>query len=192
MTNFTEIVEQHQKVISSLEALFPVMTTLGEEIVRCLKNKGKIIFMGNGGSAADAQHLAAEFVGRFQLERQAYSALALSTDTSILTAVANDYGFEHVFSRQLEALCSPGDIVIGITTSGKSSNIIRGMEKAHELRCLTAAFTGVSTGNLVQQIVQYCLTVDSSVTARIQEAHILIGHALCEWVENKLQADADV
>lgn len=151
-------------------------------MIDALKNGHKIIFMGNGGSAADAQHLAAELVGRFTRERKGLAAIALTTDTSILTAIANDYGYDQIFSRQVEALAQNGDIIIGISTSGNSPNILKAMEIASERGCVLIGFAGNKGGKLYQN-TDLCITVPSLVTARIQEMHILIGHVLCDIVE---------
>ncbi len=158
---------------------------VGEIIARALKDGNKVILFGNGGSAADAQHIAGEIVGRFKRERRALPAIALTTDTSILTAVGNDYGFERVFERQVEALCMPGDIAIGISTSGNSPNVIIGLMKAHDLGATTIAFTGRDGGKLVD-IAHYSFVVPSYDTARIQECHITLGHVLCEIIDRLL------
>lgn len=151
-------------------------------IIDALGNGNKIILMGNGGSAADAQHLAAEFVGRFTRERQGLPAIALTTDSSILTAIANDYGYDKVFSRQVEALANPGDVVLGISTSGNSSNILNAMEVADSKKCILIGFSG-NTGGKLTQNTDICINVPDPVTARIQEMHILIGHIICDIVE---------
>jgi D-sedoheptulose 7-phosphate isomerase len=158
-------------------------------IVRCLRNGGKILFFGNGGSAADAQHLAAEFVGRFVKERSGLAALALTTDSSIITAVGNDYGFDHIFSRQIEALGQPGDIAVGISTSGNSPNVIRGIRKATEKGLRTIGITGKDGGALAGA-AELALIVPSPSAARIQECHIAIGHILCELVDETVAVTA--
>ncbi|MEN3028164.1 MAG: D-sedoheptulose 7-phosphate isomerase [Aquificaceae bacterium] len=158
---------------------------VGQIMARALKDGNKVLLFGNGGSAADAQHIAAEIVGRFRKERRALPALALTTDTSILTAVSNDYGFETIFERQMEALCMPGDISIGITTSGNSPNVLRGLMKAHDLGATTVAFTGKGGGKVVE-VAHYSFVVPSYDTARIQECHITLGHVLCEIVDRLL------
>ena len=186
MVNIELLINEHQNTISSINSLIPLIEAVAQEITSCLQKGGKIILMGNGGSAADAQHLAAEFVGRFQQERQAYSAIALTTDTSVLTAVANDYGYEEVFARQIEGLCKTGDIVVGMSTSGNSSNVLKALVLANSLGALTVGFAGNQDGGELQKLAKYCLTVPSMVTARIQEAHMLIGHVLCAWVETAL------
>ncbi len=154
-------------------------------ISTALKEGNKLLLFGNGGSAADAQHIAAEIVGRFKKDRKALPAIALTTDSSVLTALGNDYGYESVFERQVEALCSPGDVVIGISTSGSSENVIRGILKAKELGATTVAFTGRNGGRLAE-VAHYSFVVPSYETPRIQECHITLGHVICELVENSL------
>jgi D-sedoheptulose 7-phosphate isomerase len=155
----------------------------------CLAAGGKLLLFGNGGSAADAQHLAAEFVGRFVVERHGLAAIALTTDSSILTAVANDYGFERVFARQIEALARPGDVAIGISTSGNSPNIIEAVNKAKKQNLKTIGLAG-KDGGMLAKSVDIPITVAAENTARIQECHIAIGHILCELVENASAHDA--
>jgi D-sedoheptulose 7-phosphate isomerase len=152
-----------------------------------LKGK-KLLVMGNGGSAADAQHLAAEIVGRFRLERKGLPAIALSTDTSILTAVANDYGYEAVFRRQVEALAAEGDVVVGISTSGESANVASALLLAREMGCVTVGLLGKDGGS-IRRIVDLDLTVPGNDTPRIQEGHITILHILCDLVEQGLFGD---
>ena len=154
-------------------------------IIACYKAKGKVLIFGNGGSAADAQHIAAEFVGRFQKERPGLAAIALNTNTSILTAVSNDYGYEIVFARQVEALGESGDVAIGISTSGKAKNVIMGIKKAREMGLKTICLSGGAGGEL-SKAAELSFIVPSPVTARIQEAHITIGHIICELVEDEL------
>src|SRR6266513_3984005 len=151
----------------------------------CLAAGGKLLLFGNGGSAADAQHLAAEFVGRFVVERPGLAAIAQTTDSSILTAVANDYGFERVFSRQIEALARPGDVAIGISTSGNSANVLAAMKQATNQNLKTIGLSG-KDGGLLARASAICVTVPAANTARLQECHITIGHILCEVVENEL------
>ncbi len=155
---------------------------VGQLIAQALRDGNKLLLFGNGGSAADAQHIAGEIVGRFKKERKALPAIALTTDSSILTAVSNDYGFETIFERQVEALCTPGDVVIGITTSGDSENVVRGLKKAHDLGATTVAFTGKKGGKVVD-IAHYSFVVPSYETPRIQECHITLGHVLCQIVD---------
>jgi D-sedoheptulose 7-phosphate isomerase len=171
------------------EAVLATMTkdikTVSNLIADSFKNGGKLILFGNGGSAADAQHIAAEMIGRFKLERQALAAIALTTNTSILTSIANDYGYEEIFSRQMEGLGTDNDIAIGISTSGNARNVITGVLEAKKMGIKTVALTGSGGGELAT-IADISLIVPSDATPRIQEAHILIGHIVCELVEEKL------
>jgi len=154
-------------------------------IINAYKENKKVVLFGNGGSAADAQHLACELVGKFYLERKALAAIALTTNTSELTAVANDYNFNRVFARQVEALVNSGDIVIGITTSGNSLNVIEGIKEAKLRGAIAIGFTGASGGKLKEN-VDYLLTVPSEDTPIIQESHIMVGHIICYLVEKEL------
>lgn len=154
-------------------------------ISECLRRGGKLLLFGNGGSAANAQHLAAEFVGRFMKERRALSAMALTTDTSILTAVGNDYGFDQIFSRQIAALGRAHDVAIGISTSGKSPNVIEGMKEARKRDLKTIGLVGNHRGGLAD-CVEIAIKVGSANTAQIQECQIAIGHLLCDLVEKEL------
>ena len=173
----------HMAMFNALEPPFPMISAVGIKMQDCIKFGGKILIMGNGGSAADSQHIAAEIVGRYKKERKGMPAIALTTDTSILTSVGNDYGYDYIFARQVEALCRPEDLVIGITTSGNSANVVRGMEAAKEAGAVTVGLTGGSGGKL-NAICDYNLVMPSAVTARIQEAHIFVGHSLCEILES--------
>jgi D-sedoheptulose 7-phosphate isomerase len=150
-----------------------------------LRKGGTVFFFGNGGSAADAQHLAAELVGRYLRERPALCGVALTTNISCLTAIGNDYGFDLVFARQLEALGSEGDVAIGISTSGSSKNVLKAIEVAKRKGMITVGMTG-KEGGALKAIVDYCLCISSDQTPRIQEAHIMIGHILCEIIEDNL------
>jgi D-sedoheptulose 7-phosphate isomerase len=154
-------------------------------ITETLRRGNKILIFGNGGSAADAQHIAAEFVNRFLSDRAPLPAIALTTDTSILTSISNDMGFSQIFARQIEALGSKGDIAWGITTSGTSPNVIEGFRKAKEMGMKTIAFTGKDGGEALR-MTDYALNVHSSRTPRIQEVHITVGHIICELVESEL------
>lgn len=173
----------HSAMFSALEPLFPQISDIGIAMQNCIKAGGKILVMGNGGSAADSQHIAAEIVGRFKKERKGMPAIALTTDTSILTSVGNDYGYEYIFARQIEALCRPEDLAIGITTSGNSANVVNAMQVAKEIGAATVGLTG-GTGGKLTTICDYNLIMPSKVTARIQEAHIFVGHCLCEILES--------
>lgn len=156
-----------------------------ETIAHGLRNGRKMLLFGNGGSAADSQHLAAELVGRFGPDRSPLAAIALSTDTSILTAVGNDYGYEKVFARQIEALGQPGDTAIGISTSGNSPSVLEALDVARNKGLFTVGFTG-ETGGKMNGRTEVLFRVPSRVTARIQETHILLGHILCELVDRQL------
>ena len=151
-------------------------------ISKSLQSGGKVLFFGNGGSAADAQHLAAEFVGRFVRERRGLPAIALTTDSSILTAVGNDYGFDQIFARQIQALIRPGDVAVGISTSGNSPNVLEGVRAATKANGKTIGLSGKDGGALAKE-VDLAITIASSNTARIQECHIAIGHLLCELID---------
>jgi D-sedoheptulose 7-phosphate isomerase len=153
-----------------------------------VRKGGKVLLCGNGGSAADAQHIAAEFVGRYETERKALPSIALTTDTSALTALSNDYGFEHVFRRQVEAHASAGDVLVAISTSGNSGNVIAAMMKAREMGCSVVGLTGKKGGKFAA-LCDECVVVPSDRTARIQEAHITIGHIWCEFVDHKLGSE---
>ena len=150
--------------------------------IDCLKNGGKILFFGNGGSASDSQHMAAEFTGRYEKERRPLAAVALSTDTSALTAIGNDYGFDRVFERQVGALGRKGDVAFGISTSGNSKNVVLGIRKARELGLKTVGLLGRDGGEL-KGLVDVPIVVNAPKTSRIQECHILIGHIICECVD---------
>ncbi|NOR68311.1 MAG: SIS domain-containing protein [Methylomarinum sp.] len=189
-TIITKHIQDHIQVISDIFPLTEVIEHTATKISESLRQGGKIFWMGNGGSAADCQHLAAEFVGRFEKERKGLSSIALTTDTSILTAVANDYGFEKIYSRQLESLCNSKDIVIGISTSGNSENIIQGLQTAKKQGAYTIGFTGLSGGK-IDALVDCCIKVPSTRTARIQEAHILLGHIICDIVDTDFSEPQD-
>jgi D-sedoheptulose 7-phosphate isomerase len=163
----------------------PTLAKVCELLVNALRQGNKILLFGNGGSAADAQHIAAELVGQFAAERPALPAISLSENTSSVTAIANDYGFNQVFSRQIEALARPGDVAIGISTSGNSSNVLCALSTARKMGLPTVALTGKSGGKLKGK-VDHCICVPSNDTARIQECHGLIGHIFAELVERAL------
>jgi D-sedoheptulose 7-phosphate isomerase len=159
-----------------------------DAIVHAFKNGNKVLFCGNGGSAADAQHLAAEFSGRFYKNRRALPAEALHCNTSYLTAVANDYSYDVIYARLVEGLCNAGDVLIGLSTSGNSANILKAFEAAKEKKVVTMGFTG-DAGGKMKDISDHLFNVPSSDTPRIQESHIMIGHIICELVEEKLFSD---
>jgi D-sedoheptulose 7-phosphate isomerase len=182
-----EIIARHRLVSGCVEELLPSIVRVAELLIRTLSAGNKVLVMGNGGSAADAQHLAAELVGRFVLERRGLPAVALTTDSSILTAIGNDYGFEAVFARQVEALAVAGDLVIGISTSGNSVNVRSAMARAREFSCATVGLLGRDGGALAAE-VDIPLTMPLEETARVQEGHILIIHILCQLVEEGMFA----
>src|SRR3989338_614140 len=167
---------------ATLEKNIDVVAQMAQAVIAAFKNNNKILFFGNGGSAADSQHIAAEFIGRFQKERKALAAIALTTDTSILTALGNDYNFDIVFARQIEGLGQKGDVAIGLSTSGNSANVIKAVEKAKAMGIKTISLTGCKGGKLAP-LTDIKLIVPSDITARIQESHICMFHAICELVE---------
>lgn len=179
---FSGSLQEHLDLTHSLAAMAPTIERLGQRFADCLHSGGKILWMGNGGSAADSQHLASEIVGRFKKDRRGLPSIALSTDTSLLTSVGNDYGFEHIFSRQIEALCAADDVVIGISTSGNSPNVVRAVEVAREIGAFTVGLTGEGGGRLAL-LVDSLIAVPSRNTPRIQECHIVLGHILCEYID---------
>jgi len=181
-----QTISDHIEAVNLLdEACGDVLETLVERTEAALRAGGKICFFGNGGSAADAQHLATEFVVRYTRQRAALAAIAFTTDTSSLTAAGNDFGFESIFARQVEGLCGPDDVVVGMSTSGDSSNVVAGLTAAGKVGALTVLFTGKTGGEraTVENKVDLVLAVPSDVTARIQECHLLAGHILCDLVE---------
>jgi len=181
----SEFAEHHDVARKSEAALAAAFAGLTGACVKSLRAGGKLMFFGNGGSAADAQHLATELAVRYKGDRAAIAAVALTTDSSALTATANDLGFERVFARQVEALGKPGDVAIGISTSGKSPNVIAGLKQARAMKLVTAAFGGKDGGEL-KGLADHLLVVPSDTTARIQEMHILLGQMLCGAIEIEL------
>ncbi|MEM3846475.1 MAG: D-sedoheptulose 7-phosphate isomerase [Candidatus Parvarchaeota archaeon] len=171
--------------ISQDEVLISKIEKTSNEIIGSLKKGGKVLICGNGGSAADAQHIAAELVGKFLKERKALPAIALTTNTSVITAIGNDYSYEDIFARQVEAFGKIGDILIGISTSGNSKNVLKAFEVAKNLSMMTIALTGQGGGKM-KELADICINVPSDLTPRIQEAHITIGHIICEIVEKGL------
>ena len=163
------------------------MTRAVEVVVAALRAGGRVFFFGNGGSAAEAQHLAAELSGRFMIDRPAYAGLALTVDTSALTAIANDYGYEHVFARQLEGLARPGDVAVGMSTSGESANVVRGLRTARTKGATTIAFSG-NGGGAVARESDIAFVGPAGPSWKVQEVHLALGHILCELVEAALAA----
>lgn len=177
---------EHLKLIATLPVtLSESIKDAGSEIADSLAKGGTLFWCGNGGSAADSQHLAAELVGRFKKDRNALRSIALTTDTSVLTCVANDYSYEDIFSRQLEALARDGDVLVAISTSGKSENILRGLGAAKTHGVKTIALLG-KDGGQAKALADLAIVIPSDSTARIQEAHILIGHIFCDLIEQEL------
>ncbi|MES2012233.1 MAG: SIS domain-containing protein [Pseudomonadota bacterium] len=174
--------QEHITMFAQLQTILPQVVAVANELRATMQRGGKILIMGNGGSAADSQHIAAEIVGRYKKERRGLPAIALTTDTSILTSIGNDYGYDYVFTRQIEALCRPEDTVIGITTSGNSKNVVNAIIEANAIGATTIGLTG-GTGGKLLDLCKFNLVMPSSNTPRIQEAHIFIGHSLCDMLE---------
>lgn len=171
-----------------LEGPLEAVVAAANAIVKSLRAGGKLLVFGNGGSAADAQHLAAEFVNKFLRPRSALAALALTTDTSVLTSIANDDDFKEIFARQIGALGRPGDVALGLTTSGRSPNVLRGLEEARKRGLVTVGLTG-RDGTLIRELLDHWIPVESAQTPRVQEVHITVGHILCELVEEQLACE---
>ena len=185
LTVIEKELEAHRKVLEQTVAgLQHFIYTAGVIVTEALEAGNKILLCGNGGSAADAQHIAAELTGRYKVERRGLPAIALTTDTSALTAIANDYGYEQVFARQIEALARSGDVIIGISTSGNSPNVVYALERAKEIGCKAIGLSGKGGGEM-NNVCDLNIIVPSDDTARIQEMHILIGHILCQLVDNE-------
>ena len=181
-----------EEFVSHLETIELVMNTMENDLVIAsklavdtLKNGNKILLFGNGGSAADAQHIAAELTGRYKVERKGLPGIALTTDTSALTAIGNDYGYDRVFDRQVESLANNGDLLIGISTSGNSQNVINALKVGKAMGCQTIGFSG-RDGGLMNNVCDVNLIVPSDNTPRIQEMHILFGHTICQIIDNQL------
>ena len=175
---------EHLKVAQKLSSLTDQVEVAAQLCIDSLQNGGKILIFGNGGSAADAQHIAAEMVGRYKVERKGLPAIALTTDTSALTSIGNDYGYDRVFDRQVEALANKVDVVIGISTGGSSGNVISGLQTAKELGCRLIGFSGRDGGEM-NTLCDVNLVVPAEGTPRIQEMHIVIGHTICHLIEQE-------
>jgi D-sedoheptulose 7-phosphate isomerase len=182
---FNEFQGHLETIIKVIEHLQVDVEIASKLVVDTLKTGNKIILCGNGGSAADAQHIAAELTGRYKTERRGLPGIALTTDTSALTAIGNDYGYDRIFDRQFEAIASKGDLLIGISTSGNSKNIISALKLAKEMGCTTVGFSG-RDGGAMNEVCDINLIVPSDDTPRIQEIHILLGHTICQIVDNHL------
>jgi D-sedoheptulose 7-phosphate isomerase len=182
---FERAIAEHIKVIQALHLQQPHLERIASAMSCAILNGKKILWCGNGGSAAEAEHLAAELVGRFKLERRGLASIALTANTSVITAISNDYGFEDIFRRQVEALCVPGDVVVGISTSGNSRNVCAALEAARGIGAYTVAFMG-QHGGAIAGIAHETLHIASAETARIQEGHIFCGHMLCDYIEKSV------
>lgn len=185
--NTLKWIDDHQHVLNSTRELAPQIDAVGSLIGQRLFNGKKVLICGNGGSAADAQHIAAELTGRYKTNRRPLPGIALTTDTSALTAIANDFGYSQVFSRQVHALASEGDVFIGISTSGNSESVNNAMQTAKQLGCYTVGLLGRDGGPL-KNLWDCALVVPSNDTPRIQEMHIMIGHIICEYVDKAVTA----
>lgn len=185
LKNAEQAIRDSARILNAMADDKVLLAVLAQAVARCvdsLRSGGKILFMGNGGSAADAQHLAGELVSRFEFDRPALAAIALTTDTSILTAIGNDYGYEHLFSRQVQALGRPGDVLMGISTSGNSPNVIKALLAAKELGIHTIGMTGNNPSRIIE-CADLCLRAPSPDTPLIQQCHITLGHILCREIE---------
>ena len=177
---------EHIKTSKLLFDLSDLVATSAQICIKCLKGGGKIILFGNGGSAADAQHIAAELVGRYKTKREALPAIALSTDTSVITSIGNDFGYEYIFDRQVQSLAKNGDVLIGISTSGKSENVNNALKRAMDLSINTIGFSGKDGGEM-NKICDVNIVIPSEDTPRIQEMHILIGHTICHLIDQEFR-----
>ena len=180
-----EGLEDHLRVVKQLESALELLSGVATHMCHILQSGHMVLWCGNGGSAADCQHLAAELVGRFRKERRGLASIALTTDSSVLTSIGNDYGYDHIFARQVEALCRPRDLLVGISTSENNSNVCSALSRTRDIGAYTFAMTGEGGGRLAA-LADACLMVPSSDTARIQESHILAGHLLCDLVEKHI------
>ncbi|EDO7695048.1 D-sedoheptulose 7-phosphate isomerase [Campylobacter coli] len=192
MENLNSYIKEHfresilvKEQILKDENLITLIKNASLEVIKAYKNGNKTLLAGNGGSAADAQHIAGEFVSRFYFDRPGIASIALTTDTSILTAIGNDYGYENLFARQVQAQGVKGDVFIGISTSGNSKNILKALEICKQKGIISIGLSGAS-GGAMNELCDYCIKVSSTCTPRIQEAHILIGHIICAIVEEEL------
>jgi len=179
-----EFLEHLKTSQNTMDSLIENIEITAKACIKCLKNNRKILIFGNGGSAADAQHFAAELVSRYKTEREGLASIALTTDTSILTAIGNDYGYERIFSRQIEALAQPGDIALGISTGGTSKNVLEALISANKKKCTTIGLSGRNGGNF-NELCEINLVVPSDDTARIQEMHIFIAHTICHLIDQE-------
>ena len=190
--DFEEAIREHQSMMASLSEVWPSLVDAAAAVIERVRNGGAVFWFGNGGSATQALHFATELVGRFERERPGIRSYALVADTSLITAVANDYSFDVIFARQIESLCRPGDVAIGLSTSGNSANVLQGVDAAASMGALTVGFTGGEGGKLARS-VDIPIVVPHPRTCRVQEAHLFLGHTLCELVEAAMpEPDDDV
>ncbi|WP_376798285.1 D-sedoheptulose 7-phosphate isomerase [Campylobacter jejuni] len=182
--HFTDSILVKEQILKD-ENLITLIKNASLEVIKAYKNGNKTLLAGNGGSAADAQHIAGEFVSRFYFDRPGIASIALTTDTSVLTAIGNDYGYENLFARQIQAQGVKGDVFIGISTSGNSKNILKALELCKQKEIISIGLSGAS-GGAMNELCDYCIKVPSTCTPRIQEAHILIGHIICAIIEEEL------
>ena len=178
--------DAHIAIANSMHNLIDKVSASSEICINCIKNGGKVLLLGNGGSASDAQHIAAELVGRYNIERKGFPAIALTTDTSILTSIANDYSYNNVFDRQVETLANKGDVIIGISTGGNSENVVSAIKLASKLECKTIGLSGRG-GGIFNDVCDVNIIAPSIDTPRIQEIHIVIGHTICHIIEQKIK-----
>lgn len=184
-TTIEKEIAEHLKVAETMSSLTNKVEIAAQLCISALQDGGKLLIFGNGGSAADAQHIAAELVGRYKMNRKGMPAIALTTDTSTITAISNDFGYEQVFERQVEALANKGDVLIGISTSGRSINVVNGLKMASKIGCRSIGFSGFDGGEM-NETCEINLVVSSKDTARVQEIHIIIGHIICHLIEQEL------
>jgi D-sedoheptulose 7-phosphate isomerase len=190
--DFEDAIREHQSMMASLGEVWPSLVAAADAVIERVNNGGAVFWFGNGGSATQAMHFATEMVGRFERERPGIRSYALVADTSLITAVANDYSFDVIFARQIESLCRPGDVAIGLSTSGNSANVLQGIDAAASMGALTVGFTGGEGGKLARS-VDIPIVVPHPRTCRVQEAHLFLGHTLCELVEAAMpEPDDDV
>lgn len=189
--DFEEAIREHQSMMTGLASAWPALESTAAAIIERVGAGGTVFWFGNGGSATQALHFATELVGRFERNRPGIRSYALVADTSLITAVANDYSFDIVFARQIESLCRPGDVAVGLSTSGNSPNVLQAIDAAASIGALTVGFTGGDGGKLART-VDLAIVVDHERTCRIQEAHLFLGHTLCELIEASVPESDDV
>ena len=189
--DFEEAIREHESMMASVGELWPVLEATAQAVIERVADGGAVFWFGNGGSATQALHFATELVGRFERNRPGIRSYALVADTSLITAVANDYSFDVIFARQIESLCRPGDVAVGLSTSGNSPNVSQAIDAATSIGALTVGLTGGEGGKLARS-VDFSIVAPSSRTCRIQEAHLFLGHTLCELIEASVPESDDV